>query len=204
MVRSAENEVQEQMCIKLLSQYHCILCLPFKPIHIHYKKKSLQNIQKIIWNKVFHTELINLDFLWIDVHMLLLQQSQLSQIISHLTTPLDLSLNLSYLQKPPQNPRFTQCSQTFLPVSQSHETFKTTSAIPTHLPNSKSFLGKARRTTLETTACQAHLVHAKIMGKITLGGTEKYLEDSTVFGHSQHIFMRGGPACQTWFFSVTG
>ncbi|KAJ7400347.1 rna-directed dna polymerase from mobile element jockey-like [Pitangus sulphuratus] len=34
-------------------------------------------------------------------------------------------------------------------------------------------------------------VPGKIMQKIILGGTEKYLEDNTVIGHSQHGFMRG-------------
>lgn len=45
-------------CIKVLSEYHCTICLPFKPIYIHFReKKSLQNNQKIIWNKVFHKQL---------------------------------------------------------------------------------------------------------------------------------------------------
>lgn len=101
------------------------------------------------------TELIKLNFLLFYVYMLLLQQSHLTQITSHLTTLLYLSFNLSYLQKPPQNPRFTECSQTLLPVSQSHETFKTTSAVSAHLPNPKSF-SRRLRTTLKTTACQAH------------------------------------------------
>lgn len=167
MVRSAENEVQ--LCMKVLSEYRCIICLPFKPVHFHYKKKITKYSKDHMKQAVSQaTVLIKLDFLLICVYMLLLQQSQLSQIISHLTMP--LSFNLSYIQKPPQNPRFTQYSQTLLPVfslirhSKPHQLFLHTSQAQNHFQEGHE--GQPWK----LLCVRLTSVHGKIMEKITRRG----------------------------------